>query len=96
MLRSTKAVLDPSQLLRSLLNIVVKSGEQGFHLFQQQDAREIMFCIFQELCGESPYPQELLTTTLKHQVKKCLQIISVIKLILILPLQATSNMQRGH
>ena len=54
-----------------------------------------MSLLFEELCGESLYSQELLTTTLKHQVtcNKCLQIIPNEELMSILPLQVTSNVQ---
>ena len=66
MLRSRKADLDPTQFLCCLENIVVKSGKEGFDLFQQQDASEVMSCAIEESCGELPHAQELLTTTLKH------------------------------
>ena len=68
MLRPRKETLDPCQFLFCLQNIVGRSGKQGFNLFQQQDACEIMSCIFEDLCGESTHAQELLTTTLKHLV----------------------------
>ena len=55
MLKFKKAALDLSQFLRCLQNIAVMSRKQGFDLFQQQGASEIMSFIFEELCGELPH-----------------------------------------
>ena len=65
---NAQAALDPSELLLCFQNIIVKSGKKGFDLFKQQDGSEIMSYVFEELCGESSHAQEVLTTTLKHQV----------------------------
>ena len=46
LLRSSKSPLDPSQFLRFLQGIVTKSGKPDFSLFHQQDAAEILSCIF--------------------------------------------------
>ena len=68
MLRSRKTVLDPSQLLHCLQNVLIKSGKFNFNLFQQQDGSEIISCILEELCVESPHGQDILRTTLKNEV----------------------------
>ena len=76
MRRSRKAALDPSQFLHHLQKIVIKSRKQCLHLFKQQDASEIMSCVFDELYGKSSHAQELLTNSFKHQTacNKCLKI----------------------
>ena len=60
LLRSSKSSLDPSQFLQFLQGIVTKSGKPNFSLFQQQDAAEILSCIFQEFCVESLHVQHML------------------------------------
>ena len=50
MLRSSKSPLGPSQFLWFLQEVVTKSGKPNFSLFQQQDAAEILSCIFEEFC----------------------------------------------
>ena len=68
MLRSRKTVLDPSQLLHCLQNVLIKSGKSNFNLFQQQDGSEIISCILEELCVELPHAQDILRTTFKNEV----------------------------
>ena len=41
-------------IFHCLQNVVIKSRKCDFNLFQQQDASEIILCIFEELCVESP------------------------------------------
>ena len=50
LLRSSESPLDPSQFLQFLQGVVTKSGKPNFSLFQQQDAAEILSCIFEEFC----------------------------------------------
>ena len=52
LLKSSKFVIDPSQFLRIPKQVLVKSGRPLFHIFEQQDAREILACILDELSGD--------------------------------------------
>ena len=53
LLKSSKSPVDPSQFLRLLEQVLVKSGRVDLDLFQQQDACEILLCILEELFEES-------------------------------------------
>lgn len=68
MLRSRKTALGLHRFLHCLQNILIKSGKPDFNLFQRQDTSEIISCILEELCEESPHGQDMLRTTLKYQV----------------------------
>ena len=50
LLKSSKTAIDPSQFLRFLKKVLVKSGKPHFNIFGQQDAAEILACILDELC----------------------------------------------
>ena len=52
MLRSKKTALDPSQFLRCLENVLIKSTKCAFNLFQQKDSSKIISCDLEELCVE--------------------------------------------
>ena len=68
LLRSSKSPLDPSQVLRFLQGIVTKSGKPNFSRFQQQDAAEILSCIFEEFYVESLHVQHMLRFKLRYEV----------------------------
>ena len=51
LLKSSKSAIDPSQFVRFLKQVLVKSGRPYFNIFDQQDAEIIMACILDELCG---------------------------------------------
>ena len=68
LLRSSKSPLDPSQFLRFLQGIVTKSGKPNFSLFHQQDAAEILSCIFEEFCVESLHVQNMLRFKLRYEI----------------------------
>ena len=55
LLKTSKAPLDPSQFLRYLKQIVIKSrrNENEFNIFEQQDACEILSCILNGFCSDS-------------------------------------------
>ena len=52
LLKSSKSTIDPSQFLRFLEEVLVKSGRLHFNIFEQQDVGEILACILDELCGD--------------------------------------------
>ena len=68
LLRSSKSPLDPSQFLQFLQGIVTKSGKPNFSLFQQQDAAEILSCIFEEFYVESLHVQHMLRFKLRYEI----------------------------
>ena len=68
LLRSSKSLLDPSKFLWFLHGIVTKSGTRNFSLFQQQDAAEILSCIFEEFCVESLHMQHMLKFKLRYEM----------------------------
>ena len=68
LLRSSKSPLDPSQFLRFLQGVVTNSGKPNFSLFQQQDAAEILFCIFVEFCVESLDVKHMLKFKLRYEI----------------------------
>ena len=68
MLTSSKGSVDPSQFLRSLELVLVKSGKSDFNLFQQQDACEILSCIIDELCVESPLASNLIKISVQNTI----------------------------
>ena len=68
LLRSSKSPLDPSHFLRFLQGIVTKSGKPNFSLFQQQDAAEILSCIFEEFYVESLHVQHMLRFKLRYEI----------------------------
>ena len=68
LLRSSKSPLDPSHFLRFLQEIVTKSGKPNFSLFQQQDAAEILSCIFEEFYVESLHVQHMLRFKLRYEI----------------------------
>ena len=51
-LKSSKSAIEPSQFLRFLKQVLVKSGRPYFNIFDQQDAEIIMACVLDELCGD--------------------------------------------
>ena len=53
LLKTSKSPVDPSQLLRFLKQVLIRSGRPEFDLYQQQDACEILSCVLNELCRES-------------------------------------------
>ena len=68
LLKTSKSPLDPSQFLRSLKQVLIKSGRSEFNLFQQQDACEILSCILDELCSESVLALHLININIKNTV----------------------------
>ena len=48
--KSCKSDIDPSQFLRLLKQMLVKSGRPHFNIFKQQNVREILACILYERC----------------------------------------------
>ena len=50
--KSSKTATDPSQFLKLLKEVLIKSGTPYFNFFEQQDAGEILACILDELCGD--------------------------------------------
>ena len=68
MLRPRKTVLDISQFLHCLQNVVCKSKKCDFDFFQQQYANEIISGILKGLCVKSTYAQDMLRTILKYQM----------------------------
>ena len=53
LLKSSKSAIDPSQFLRFLKQVLVKSGRPYLNIFEQQDAGKILACFSDELCGDS-------------------------------------------
>ena len=51
LLKASKSAIDPSQFLRFLKQVLVKSGRPHFNIFEQQDAKEISARILDELWG---------------------------------------------
>ena len=68
LLRSSKSLLDPSQFLWFLQGDLTKPGKPNFSLLQQQDAAEILSCIFEEFCVESLHVQHMLTFKLRYKI----------------------------
>ena len=66
LLKTSKTPLDPSQFLRFLKQILIKSGRIEFNLFQQQDACEILSCILDEFCGHSLGALDLIKTQVRN------------------------------
>ena len=67
-MRSSKSPLDPTQYLRFLHGIVTKSGKPNFFLFQQQNAAEVLSCIFEEFCVEFLHVQHMLRFKLRYDI----------------------------
>ena len=68
LLRSSKAALDPSQFLRHLKVVLIRSGKSDFNIFSQQDAGEILSSILIELCSFSPHAQQALYHSLRNEI----------------------------
>ena len=49
LLKSSKPV---TQFLKFLNQVLAKSGRKHFNIFEQQDTREILACVLDELCGD--------------------------------------------
>ena len=62
-LTSSKSVVDPSQFLLALQNVIVKEGNTGFNVFSQQDAAEILVHIISEFAISSPIISPLFQTS---------------------------------
>ena len=69
LLRSSKSPSDPSHFLRFLQGVVTKSRKPNFSLFLQQDAAEIISCIFEEFGVESLHVQHMLRFNDTHREK---------------------------
>ena len=67
-LKSSKSPIDPSQFLRSLQQMLVKSGRVDFNLYQQQDACEILACMLEELCSKAFIVADLTKIHVKNTV----------------------------
>ena len=67
-LRSSKQPIDPSDFLRHLQNVLVKSGKPYFDLFQQQDAAEILTCILEELSASNPLAKNMVKVSIRVKV----------------------------
>ena len=52
LLKSSKSTIDPSQFLRFLKQVLLKSGKPHFNIFEQQDDGEYLARILDELCGD--------------------------------------------
>ena len=63
-LTSSKSVVDPSQFLLALKNVVVKEGNIAFNVFSQQDAAEILVHIISEFAIGSPIISPLFQTSM--------------------------------
>ena len=68
LLRSSRSPLDLSQFLWFLQGVVTKSGKPNFSLFQQQDAAEILSCIFEQFCVQSLHVQHMLRFKLRYEI----------------------------
>ena len=68
MLKYSKNPLDPSQFLRHLKIILIKSGKTDFNIFCQQDAGEILSYILNEFCSHSPHVQQALNYSLQNEI----------------------------
>lgn len=75
LLKTAKSPLDPSQFLRFLKQVLIKSGNLDFNIFQQQDACEILSCILDELCSLSQHALDLIKNHIKNTItcNSCLQ-----------------------
>ena len=75
LLKTYKSPIDPSQFLRFLKQVVIKSGNVDFNIFQQQDACEVLSCILDELCSLSPHALDAINTHVKNTItcNTCLQ-----------------------
>ena len=62
-LTSSKSVVDPSQFLLTLKNVIVKEGNTAFNVFSQQDAAEILVHIISEFAISSPIISPLFQTS---------------------------------
>ena len=62
-LTSSKSVVDPSQFLLALKNVIVKAGNERFNIFSQQDAAEILVHIISEFAVSSPIISPLFQTS---------------------------------
>ena len=68
LLRSSKSPLDPPQFLRFLQGVVTKPAKPNFSLLHQEDAAEILSCIFEEFCVESLHVQHMLRYKLRYEM----------------------------
>ena len=68
LLRSSKSPLDPPQFLRFLQGVVTKPVKPNFSLLHQEDAAEILSCIFEEFCVESLHVQHMLRYKLRYEM----------------------------
>ena len=68
LLQTSRSALDPSQFLRFLKQVLIKSGRVDFNIFQQQDACEVLSCILDELCSQSFHALDLIKTHVKNSI----------------------------
>jgi len=68
LLKTSKNVLDPSQFLKCLDQLIKKAGNKSFKLFQQQDAAEVISYILEELCSESIHAMNLLAIHTRQHI----------------------------
>ena len=57
-----------SKILQFVQGVVTNSGKPNFSLFQQQDAAELLSCIFEEFSIESLREQNILMYKLRNKV----------------------------
>ena len=95
LLKTSKTPIDPSQFLRFLKQVLVKSGRADFNLFQQQDAAEILSCILIELCSESPIASDMISVYVKNTTtcSQCLQSNIIEDPCMILQLPVSKSVQ---
>ena len=65
LLKSSKPVTDPSQFLKFGNQVLAKSGRKHFNIFEQQDTREILACVLDELCGDFIFALDLVQVKTK-------------------------------
>ena len=95
--KSSESPLDLSQFLRFLQGVVTKSGKPYFSLFQQQDAAEILSCIFEKVCVKSLHVQHMLRFKLRYKItcNTCFNNSSNEESSLLLQLAVSNSIQTG-
>ena len=68
LLTCSKSPIDPSQFLRFLQQVLIKSGQPDFNLYQQQDAAEILLHILNELSAECLHASNLINTLVRSTI----------------------------
>ena len=96
-LTSSVKPIDPSRFLRSLTDVIHRSGQTDFNIFSQQDAAEVLEYILNEFSSQSVLARDKLKFVVRTTItcNTCLQESSSLTSSLLWQVPADQNMQEA-